>query len=141
VKTEIKETTKETTQYDNTKLTTKEKMEIFAKSVVVAKNNTSHWAETKFGRIFAPVAEPQTGAISTAAAEAILITIVLASVSFIVLAQMFGIMQTSNATIQANTATDAGTSTGKLIFNLLLWLIPLGCGLALLIMVIRNESK
>jgi hypothetical protein len=49
-------------------------------------------------------------------------------------------MQAANATIQENTATDAGTVTSKTIFGLLLWIIPLGIGLALLIRVLTGHN-
>ena len=70
---------------------------------------------------------------------AILVMAVLASVTFIVIANMWGSMQTANATIQANTATDVGTVTSKSMFGLLLWIIPLGLGIALLIKVLRSH--
>jgi hypothetical protein len=71
--------------------------------------------------------------------NAILVMAVLASVTFIVLANLWSPMSTANATIQAATATDTGTVVSKTIFGLLLWIIPLGIGLALLIRVLRKN--
>lgn len=73
--------------------------------------------------------------------NAILVLAVLASVTFIVLANMWGTMQTANAVIQANTATDPGTVTSKSMFGLLLWIIPLGIGLALLIRIMKSHES
>lgn len=73
--------------------------------------------------------------------EAVLITVVLAAVAFVVIDIMFaGPMTTSNAAVQALTATDSGTTTGKTIMGLLYWLIPLGLGVALLVAVLRKKT-
>ena len=78
----------------------------------------------------------QRGAVNM---NAILIMALMAAVCFIVLANLWPSMQTANTTIQANTATDVGTSTSKTVFGLLLWMIPLGIGIALIIRVLKNE--
>lgn len=74
--------------------------------------------------------------------EAILITVVLAAIAFVVLDVMFaGPMTTSNASVQALTGTDSGTTTGKTMMGLLYWLIPLGLGIALLITVLKARKE
>ena len=74
--------------------------------------------------------------------EAILITVVLAAIAFVVLDVMFaGPMTTSNTTVQALTGTDSGTTTGKTMMGLLYWLIPLGLGIALLITVLKARKE
>lgn len=70
--------------------------------------------------------------------NAILVLALMAAVIFIVLANLWPSMQTANTTIQANTATDVGTTTSKTVFGLLLWIIPLGIGVALIIRVLRH---
>jgi hypothetical protein len=114
-------------------LTVKERMEIFATTVKYTHDMGERWIETKTRRIFVN----EEGEVSM---NAILIMAVLAAVIFIVLANLFPAMQAANATIQANTATDAGTVTSKTIFGLLLWIIPLGIGLALLIRVLTGHN-
>jgi glucan phosphoethanolaminetransferase (alkaline phosphatase superfamily) len=80
----------------------------------------------------------QRGAINM---EAILVTVVLAAIAFVVLDVMFaGPMTTSNASVQALTGTDSGTTTGKTMMGLLYWLIPLGLGIALLITVLKSRK-
>jgi hypothetical protein len=71
---------------------------------------------------------------------ALLVVILLACVAFIVLAQMIGPMSTANATVQAMTATDSGTVNTKMVLGLLMWLIPLGLGIALIVHVIKNKG-
>jgi glucan phosphoethanolaminetransferase (alkaline phosphatase superfamily) len=74
--------------------------------------------------------------------EAILITVVLAAIAFVVLDVMFaGPMTTSNTSVQALTGTDSGTTTGKTMMGLLYWLIPLGLGIALLITVLKARKE
>jgi len=74
--------------------------------------------------------------------EAILITVVLAAIAFVVLDVMFaGPMTTSNASVQALTGTDSGTTTGKTMMGLMYWLIPLGLGIALLITVLKARHE
>lgn len=74
--------------------------------------------------------------------EAILITVVLAAIAFVVLDVMFaGPMTTSNTSVQALTGTDSGTTTGKTMMGLLYWLIPLGLGIALLITVLKARHE
>jgi len=114
-------------------LTVEERMEIFAATVKYTHDMGERWIETKTRRIFVN----EEGAVSM---NAILIMAVLAAVIFIVLANLFPAMQAANATIQDNTATDAGTVTSKTIFGLLLWIIPLGIGLALLIRVLTGHN-
>ena len=114
-------------------LTVKERMEIFANTVKYTHDMGERWIEGKTRRIFVN----EEGAVSM---NAILIMAVLAAVIFIVLANLFPAMQAANATIQDNTATDAGTVTSKTIFGLLLWIIPLGIGLALLIRVLTGHN-
>jgi glucan phosphoethanolaminetransferase (alkaline phosphatase superfamily) len=81
----------------------------------------------------------QRGAINM---EGILITVVLAAIAFVVLDTMFaGPMTTSNASVQALSGTDSGTTTGKTMMGLLYWLIPLGLGIALLISVIKAHKE
>jgi uncharacterized membrane protein YdbT with pleckstrin-like domain len=78
----------------------------------------------------------QKGAINM---NAILIMALMGAVCFIVLANLWPSMQTANTTIQANTATDVGTTTSKTVFGLLLWIIPLGIGIALIIRVLKHD--
>jgi flagellar biosynthesis protein FlhB len=62
----------------------------------------------------------------------------VAAILFILLANLWPSMQTANTTIQANTATDAGTTTSKTIFGLLLWIIPIGIGIALITRLLKQ---
>jgi hypothetical protein len=80
----------------------------------------------------------ETGAVNI---TALLVVILLACVCFIILANMIGPMSTANATVQALTATDAGTVNTKMIVGLLLWIIPLGLGIALLIRVLKSHDS
>jgi hypothetical protein len=73
-----------------------------------------------------------------ASVNALLGIAMVAAVIFIVLANLWPTMQTANTSIQASTATDAGTTTSKTIFNLLLWIIPLGIGLALILRLVKT---
>jgi hypothetical protein len=38
------------------------------------------------------------------------------------------------------TATDSGTVNTKMVLGLLMWLIPLGLGIALIVHVIKNKG-
>ena len=92
---------------------------------------------------------PQTGAVNV---TAILVLAVMASVAFIVLANMWPSMQTAQQAIvttykyvgtnsTTTTVTDAASQTSNTMFGLLLWIIPLGVGIALLIKVLRGHES
>jgi len=122
-----------TTVDDCKALTVSERMTIFAKSVKLTHDIGSKWIEGRTKRYF-------TGERGAVNMNAILIMALMAAVCFIVLANLWPSMQTANTTIQANTATDVGTTTSKTVFGLLLWIIPLGIGIALIIRVLKHDE-
>ena len=70
---------------------------------------------------------------------AILVLAVMASVSFIVLANLWPSMQTAYTAI-STTSGDVAANTSHTMFGLLLWIIPLGIGVALLIKVLHSHE-
>lgn len=83
---------------------------------------------------------------------AILVLAVMAAVTFIVLANMWPSMQTASSVVTTTykyvgtdatttTVTDTAMQTSKTMFGLLLWIIPLGIGIALLIKVLRSHES
>lgn len=70
---------------------------------------------------------------------AILVLAVMASVAFIVLANLWPSMQTAYTAI-STTSGDVAANTSHTMFGLLLWIIPLGIGVALLIKVLRSHE-
>lgn len=121
-----------TTVKDCKVLTVSERMTIFATTVKLTHDIGSKWIEGKTKRYF-------TGERGEVNMNALLVMALMAAVVFIVLANLWPSMQSANTTIQANTATDTGTVTSKTIFGLLLWIIPLGIGIALVIRVLHHE--
>jgi hypothetical protein len=121
-----------TTVDDCKALTVSERMTIFATSIKLTHDIGSKWIERKTQRYF-------TGERGAVNMNALLVMALMAAVVFIVLANLWPSMQTANTTIQANTATDVGTTTSKTVFGLLLWIIPLGIGIALIVRVLHHE--
>ena len=70
---------------------------------------------------------------------ALLVVAVLASVTFIVIANLWPSMQTAYIGI-STTSGDVASNTSHTMFGLLLWIIPLGLGIALLIKVLKSHE-
>ena len=84
----------------------------------------------------------QRGAVGNSAITGLFITAMMAFVLYIVISNFWPSAQTANTAIQANTATDAGTTTSKTFFNIGLWIIPVGIFVALFVMLIKKvQSK
>lgn len=80
--------------------------------------------------------DPQTGEVNM---TALLVVAVLASVTFIVIANLWPSMQTAYIGI-STTSGDVASNTSHTMFGLLLWIIPLGLGIALLIKVLKSHE-
>jgi hypothetical protein len=78
----------------------------------------------------------QCGATSV---NGILVLAVMASVTFIVLANLWPSMQTAYTAI-STTSGNVAANTSNTMFGLLLWIIPLGIGLALLIRIFSHKE-
>jgi hypothetical protein len=102
------------------------------------RNKLMAWAMPKVLALYSG----EKGALNTSAILAVIILIVLAPIGYVILTTMFaGPMSTGNATVQALTATDAGTVTGKSIMGMLFWVIAIGLGIALLVTVLRHALQ
>jgi hypothetical protein len=78
----------------------------------------------------------QRGAVSSAAITGLFVTGVLAFVLYIVIANFWPSAQIANASIQAISANDTGTSTTQTFFSLGLWMIPAMVFVALIVVLI-----
>lgn len=80
----------------------------------------------------------EKGIAAQGAMVGLFVTGMLAFILYIVIANFWPSAQEVNTTIQANTATDAGTTTSKTFFSMGLWLIPVGIFVALFIILIAG---
>jgi hypothetical protein len=81
----------------------------------------------------------------------ILLLAVMAAVVFIVLTNLWPSMQTAQGLVETTykyvggnstttTVTDVASQTSHTMFGLLLWMLPLGIGIALLIRVLKHDK-
>ena len=102
------------------------------------RNAMDHFSEMP-GWIQKELLNAKVGETGEVNMTALLVVAVMASVTFIVIANLWPSMQTAYTSI-STTSGDVASNTSHTMFGLLLWLIPLGLGIALLVKVIKSHE-